>query len=349
MGEAVAGEQGSIAVPTATDILATEGKTDVPDTRGSLFGEVAPSEDELSGVDDETPTEPVTKEAAPSPPKDQEEEKPSEEQKKTDAPPSGFVPKKALDEERSKRKEEAARVTQLQEMITRQQEQINTLLTKTLVPEKADEGKPVPFKELTPEEFKALKETDYDAALDYLADLASFKAAKAVETVKLEQTKETTAAQQRAQQQQLINEIQSARTEMETSVPGIFDDANPINDQLIQFAEQNGMGKDYLLLFTDPGTIVTTADGKNSFIVGKGASGLVKMLYQLYSRGPQLESEVTEKVTKEIAGKLKTTTGGFKSIGDAPKGADESASTRVVTEAEFHKMSPEEQRRYLGG
>lgn len=349
-------------------IRGAEGPTEFQGTE-TLFGEVAPTDAELRGEGTETsegdtttanpkPTEDETKpeEKKEDPVKEPEKkeepkkEEPKEDGKEITKPPEGYVPLAALREERTQRK-------QLADDLANLRAELQALKT---APKAGEEPE---FKILSEAEFNQLVEDAPVEAIKYTKKLQEYEAKQA----KVNEVKKQTEAQEQWEQSVVGKTIQR----IETEVPGIYDDEATINSELTAFASEQGLDPVYLSVFSDPRTRIIPPGQKNPIILGEGAAELISMLYKVYSakgKGSReaiekelrtafdtelseklaaKEAEVTEKITKEVMGKLKEQPT-YRSLGDAP-GSGDTPLSGPLTEAQIAKMSPEELRRALGG
>lgn len=296
--------------------------------------------------------------SASSPPKDEEKAKTVEDDQETDdegdgqtgeeeaKPPKGYVPIQALHQERGQRQILSQQLQQLQQELsdlkagkTGQEGQTDQ--------QQADEG----FKVLSEQEFNELVEEDPVEAIKYDRKLR--------------------AHQERQKQQEAAANAEKEAVErsvgmMVEAVPGLYDQDSDVNEQLTNFAIENGFGDvDGLALVTDPKAKVIPPNGGEPRLLGETAANLVLMLNNLFQQrgkanGPdqsKLEKEIEDRlrgeITKEVLGKMKTDTGAgeHKSIGDVPGESGQESTTNLnpTTEADFARLSAEEERRLLGG
>jgi hypothetical protein len=178
------------------------------------------------------------------------------------------------------------------------------------------------FKVLSDKEFDELAEEDPAEALKYQHGLR-----------KHERDQHSKEAKQRATQQQYYQDrvmIRQSIDRMEKTVPGLHEEGNPINDQLTQFAIDNGFDPRYLQAMTTPGTLILPPGAKNAVLLGDGAASLVEMIYKLHSN-----TNVLPKSQGKPSGPGKIGTR------DIPEGG--------LTEADYAKMSSTEREKILGG
>ena len=347
----------------------------------SLFDEVVPTEAELQGVEEGESSETKegkaalgTKEekAAESQPEGEKKAEPAKTDKevedakaleakdkadakaKTEAekkaepeksakPPEGYVPHAALHEERTKRQELDRVVRGLQEKVAELEKE----------PELEEEA----FKVLSDEEFDELAEEDPVEAVKYERALNKH--------LRVQDAKEVKADARQRQQGQDDLVVRQSFERMEKAIPGIHEEGNTINQDLSQFAIDNGFEPDFLQAMTAPGTLILPPGAKNAVLLGNGAAGLVEMIAKLRESSgvndpvklraeikAEMEKELRESITKELITKFKQGSGSevFKSIGDVPGASDESITTVSgnLAEGQYANMSPEEQERALG-
>jgi hypothetical protein len=279
-----------------------------------------------------------------SPPLDEKksEEKKSEEKK----PPEGYVPLEALHEERKSRKQLANELAQLRK-------EHEDFKSSILI---ADEVTDPDFKD-----FKILSDAEYEEMVeDNLADALKYERKLRMFQEKQRET-EKKQALERNQKESFESAVREGITEMEKTVPGIYDEDSKINMELASFAVSNGLSNSIIDIVTDPRTMVIPPGETKPVILGKGAASIVGMIYKFF-QGEQskekgngnLEKDLREKLTKEITTevmkKFKTDPEGYKSIGDVPGGSDDApGGKKVVNEASFRKLSKEEQEKMLRG
>ncbi|MBN1841679.1 MAG: hypothetical protein JW883_05280 [Deltaproteobacteria bacterium] len=284
MENASAVETETVATP---DIVLQE---DAPQNESgkSLFGEVAPTEAELTGL------EPPQKEVK------------SSTETKDEKPPEGYVPHAALHEEHVKREELTEHVRVLQEKISKME---------------AEEQEPEEetFQILSDEEFDELAEEDPVEAVKYERALK-----KHLDEEKAKEA-EGQARQRRLQQDTKI--VTQSFERMEKAVPGIHEEGNTVNQELSQFAIDNGFEPDFLQAMTAPGTLILPPGAKRAVLLGDGAAGLVEMIAKFH------------KATKGQNTKVST-----RSAETSEKGG----SIATGSEIEYGKMSQAEKDRFLG-
>ena len=309
MGEDPAPSEGDpTAAPPATDETQTETEAK-PEGEAKAEGEGEP-EAKAEG-EPETKTEPE-----PEPEPD------------LGKPPAGFVPLKALQEERAKRKELATQLVELQEAV-------DVLGVKS-----KDKNEEDSFAVLPEEELEELIESDPQEALRYQVRLQKHQAQqKALNTI---EQNETIA-------------ISEAVMEIQQVMPDIYEDDSKSATELADFAVEKGFNPEYLPLLTDPRTKLITPDG-TKLILGSGAASVIGMLHSMKNAEvvseadvrSKLEKEITEQVTNQVLAKMKGDATPM-SINDLPGAPEQITADTVLTEAQMAKMSPAEIDAYLRG
>lgn len=355
---------GMIAPQPDREIEATDTSQDTPmsELAKPLFDETAPSEAELGGEEgepEEATGEPSGTEESAAASQPTDEKKPEEEaskegpveeasgdkpeEKKPEKPPAGYVPHAALHEQRMLRQELSQEVAELRQ-------ELADIKGKDLKPDKDA------FKVLSDEEFDELAEEDPAEAVKYERQLNKhLREQEAIDA------KNKASEDQYRQDQAIINQ---SIERMEKAVPGLYEEGSPVNQELGQFAIENGFDPDFLGAMTSPSTLILPPKAKNAVLLGDGAAGLVSMIYKLRSAikvndpealraqiKTEIEKELTETITKQLMAKFKSQTGmEFKSIGDVPGASDEipSASGGFTTEAQYANMSQTQRDKLLG-
>jgi hypothetical protein len=372
--------------PSATDVMRSEGKIDVVDTGAGLFSdEVRPSQEQLTG-EVEGATEGADKagqtgadKSATAQPTGQDgktdatgatEQEPGKDgeakEEHTDEKGQKWVPHQALHEERSRRQQRDQELTAERNKNAILEAELTALRRQATERPKAPEI-PAEFKDfkvLTDEEFAAKVDEDSGEAQKYVHKLArcqDWKRGEDARQADERRRQETTKARMAETNRQTAQLVQSSRDAIAQAVPGIYDESGEVSEKLVTFAAEHGMDPDYLAAITDPSTriVITGDDGKPKVLLAAGgAVGLLKGLFQLYSRSRSSADEVArqaqEAAGKIIADKIRTDTG-FKSIGDGP-GASEiptGDANKVYTEDDLLALRAKEggeaeRRRCLG-
>lgn len=350
-----------------------------PKARVSKFGETAPSEAELMGLDEpekeeklEEQTKTEEKKSEESGEEEESKEEPkgkskksedtkSDEPKSDDAkPPKGYVKHEALHEARIINKALSTEIDRLKKELE--------ILSQIPVEEhpKLPPGLPKDFKVLTEEEEDALMNEDIVIFNKYQRDLRKYNQFKeAEERENLEHSRIADASRRR----------------MVELVPDLFDEDSDTNANLTQFASEHGIDPSVLSILTDPSVKIIIPGAKKPVSMGPAAVAMVDFLNKVHQKvksapkvpGKQgksseespkkpekseqelrkeltseLTEEITRKVIKELMEKLNKNQSSFRSIGDAPAQGD-IPSKSSFTETDFRKMTPEQRRLALGG
>lgn len=360
---APAADAPSIVVPDGP-VTVLEEKSDITDTRESLFGdETRFSEAELTGEEAgdgaapaaaTPPAQPGAKEAVTPPPAGdagKEVQTPEQEAAARAAEDAGKDPvvrategiRRELTEERQARRTLAQQLEVAQQTISQLQGEIQRGVT---APQASPMDKFKDFKELSDDEYDDLVTTDYAEAQRYIKRLADYREAQ------------HTAAEQDRQQRSISEAahrnaatiINTSREAMAQEVPGLYDEKSDINERLMTFAEQHGMDGDLLAALTDPATVIVQRGAKSGAYLGRGAVATLRLLHNLYQGEARIRDELTRSITEQVMGKVKTDAGVYKSLGDNPAQTIIPEDTgQIVTEDDFRNLSEADQRRLLGG
>jgi len=302
-------------------------------------------EKEASEEDKKKAADPESKEAEKEPEKEPDYTKP---------PPKGYVAIQTMHEAR-------ANVDSIKRQLETANQTITLLQTQsTKAPEETDEFSD--FKKLSDGEWKELVNDDIEEALLYKDKLDRYNGHQ--------QAKSREKDLQLRNRQQVDAVISDSVEKIATNVPGIFDEGSEIQKSLFDFGVESGFNGTFLECMTNPATriIPIGEDGKpvgKSYPLGGGAVSLVTMIHKFNesTKGndpeklrseieAKIETDLREKITQELLEKFKTETTGqsFRSISDISGGSkDELGAKKFYTEADFSKMSPEEQERVLTG
>lgn len=346
--------------------------------RVSKFGEAAPSEAELMGLDEPAKEEEAkVEDKKPEKPEEQgkkaeskgesekEPDKPAEsaeEESKSDGskPPKGYVKYEALHEARIINKALNSEIDRLKRELE--------VLSQIPVEESPQlpSGLPKDFKVLTEDEEDALMDEDIVIFNKYQRDLkkyTQFKEAEEKETVEHSRIAD------------------ASRRKMAELVPDLFDEESDTNANLTQFASEHGIDPSVLSILTDPSVKIIIPGSKKPVSMGPAAVAVVDFLNKVHQKvksAPQepvksakssdkppekpakseqelrkeltseLTEEITKRVTKELMEKLNKNQTSFRSIGDAPAQGDIPGKSSYG-ESDFRKMTPEQRRQALGG
>lgn len=261
----------------------------------------------------------------------------AKEDQKTGKPPEGFVEIQALTETRSKMKTFRDRAEKAEA-----ENQALLLEVQRLMSGANDKKSDEPeFKELSPEELADLKEEDPDAYHEYRADLIEHK--------DRQRHQQELEARKQHFDQLAMREVNEAGREI-----GEMLAAEGMNEALITYGAEAGFTQADLVALSHPDTKLVTGDGKTRYL-GKGALAFLKHLdagrtMNRETLKAEIEKELRPKIieeeTKRILGKIKNPEGQQKSLdGQGEKGVKPLPET--MTEADFARMSPEDQERWL--
>lgn len=302
------------------------------------------------GSEEEKPADSEPKDEPKAEEKKEEEKKEEPKEKAPDKPPPGYVPQQALTESRGQNKA-------LKEQISHLQAEINTLKAKPQEPTQ-DEAEWKDFKVKSKKELDELIDEDPSEALKYQARLIEYKDWKK-EKADAEKEKAESTRRMQSMVTEWTNKIAEA-------VPGIYEEGSEVGVQLADFAVEMGFDDaTYLEAMTDPRTLITPHGQNQSYLIGPGAAGLIKLLSNAKSKvastadakdlRKQIEKEIRpqiiEQVTKELTDKIKGTgKSGYKSLSSVPGGGEDVATVgRKLTEEEWAKKPPEEREKLLMG
>jgi len=336
--------EAAASVPAGTTV--TEASTPAVTNASSVLeqhGLVEVSEADLRGPGPEASVsiEPPAQTAPPEPAKEtepiKEEEKKTEElspedkaaaEKTESKVPKGFVPTSALHEVRGENKYLKSQIAELTK-------QLNSGQPATV------ESPEDTFTVLTDEEFIALSDESPKEALLYMKHLNHHNEQKRVQETLTTQT------------QKLFDSVSK---EMESVVPGLFSD-DAVADEFRTFAETVGFTED-LFYLTNPSTMVILPGETEPVLLGDQAAKLIRVLAtvkqgQKPTEVPDLakiEANLRTKIETEILAKVKSGDT-FRSLSAMPNAQETRPefSDKVLSEAEFMKLSPKEQELYLSG
>lgn len=266
-----------------------------------------------------------SKETEPTPPK-------------TEPPPKGFVPTAALKEAREENRQLKERLRQLEAKALETPAQVE-------VPEVNPD-----FRVLSKTEFLELSEESPREALVYMQEFQEYK-----EAMRVKQEQETLSAR-RAQEVEVL--FEEAVEQMTAAVPGLFDEDTTVQQELATFAEDIGFSKDMFYL-TNPETQIILPGEKTPLYLGSQAASIIKMLATVRDKvgatpvtaiRKSIEAELRPKIEAEVLSKIKSgTKKPFVSLTDIPTSASTAPLKGVLTEAEYARLSPAEQKAYLSG
>lgn len=318
-------------------------------TEAELMGE-EPKPEDATGKDAANPEpEGDDKEETEKPkePEKEPEEEPKAEPDYSNPPPKGFVPLPALQEERNQNQTLRAEVARL-----------NSELDAAKAGTQAKEDPFKDFKMLSDEEFDELLDDDPDDATRYQHKLVKYQLHRS--KIRRQEHLQNDAE---AKDKEVIRQGYERAI---AAVPGVFDENSEAAGQLVETAVNHGIEESFLSAITNPSTRLTvqTEDGKKvSFLAGHGAASVIDMLNRmrtsLAKTNPEtlrsqikteMEAALRKEITAELMDKFRTGQDGFRSLDEAPASGDQPAKfSKVMNEAEYAKLSPEQQEQYLSG
>lgn len=322
----------------------TEEEPAISEPTGETRSDEKDTGDEETGKEEEAPAKDEEKEGDAA--AKEEEEKPAAEDDtdkgKDDAPkapPEGYVPVAAVQYERQKRHTAQAEADALRA-------ELEGLRAKA----SADEEGLADFKVLTTKEFDNLLEEDPDAAAKYQYRYQRYREHQ--DNVVKEQAASTRAKEQ---SNTMVREGTAA---IKALLPGFGTAGDKEVSALVEYAEKHGFDPDVLDDVTNPATKIVTAKG-DQYILGAGAASIVKMIKNAHAvpsaenLRKEIEAELRPKIEAEVQKTLveKVTSGNdFKSLDTVTTTSDKDVRkpSRILSEAELAKLSPDEQERYLG-
>jgi len=267
---------------------------------------------------------------------------------KVDSPtkehPLGYVPVAAVREAREKNRS-------LEDQIAQLTQQIATLQTTPPGPAQETADPVDEFKVLDKAAFDELRETDPEAALDYMYQLDLYRT-KQFENREREQQ----ARREQAESQRVVD---AARGRMDKALPNLISDEGAVDADFIKFAEDIGFTPE-LLALTRPDTVVLLPGADAPQLLGDRAAEMYEMLSSMKSKVSErgayrdtIRKELRAEIEAELLEKFKTEgSEAFQSIRDVKGGGDPTIGTNitgVLSGADFDKLTPEQQRLYLSG
>jgi len=306
---------------TSVDILSQQGLETV-------------SEDELRGsAQEETPatSEPTAEDATTEETEDKNlaQEVTEETSEEPVKPPKGFVPTAALHEVRGENKFLKQQIAEL------------TAALKTPAQEASQETRQEDeFQTLSDEEFQELADESPKDALMYMKQLQQHTEFQRQSEIQTQRT------------QQLYDAVSR---DMEEAVPGLFDTASQASDDLREFAQGIGF-TDELFYLTNPSTQIILPGQSEPVLLGAQAAKILRVIATMKNAQPTkvdveaIKESVRKDLEKSIIGKVKQGTD-FKSLAAVPTSEESRPdfSDKVLSEAQFMKLSTKEQELYLAG
>jgi len=259
-------------------------------------------------------------------------------------PPAGFAPIGALHEERAKRKLYFEQATELQNVNSQLSAQVESLTKRLNELAGGDEGgfDPDNFKVLSAKEFKELKESDPDAAIDYLHNKQEF-----------ERTQELKNATKR----RIASIVNDSHELVRSVIPEVYE--GDYGAELSALAVESGLPNNYVSALTSPDTLILPPGAESPIPLGPAAAGLVIMLHNLNTAikngnpdkiTAKIAEDVKKKTTEELMKKIKTEGQGFTNLDAIAKAGEGSQdSFRPLSEDEIAAMPEAERKAFLGG
>lgn len=261
---------------------------------------------------------------------------------KVEPPPKGYVPLAALKESREETRALKDRIKALEAKVLEPESKPEPTKAPEVIPEvRAD------FKVLTTAEFRELSDESPRDALVYMAELRDYE--------KAQQVKQALATQKVAREQEVDNLFRESVKLMEAAVPSIFEEGSTAQQELAEFAETVGFTKDMFYL-TNPETQVILPGEIEPVYLGTQAASFIKMLADLKGKVPAGtksavdETALRKSIEAEVLKKIKAGGKSFKSLGDVPTSDSETPAPKgVLSEAQYMKLTPAQQKAYLSG
>jgi len=273
--------------------------------------------------------------------------------KSGDKPPKGFVPTQALHEVRGENR-------YLKEQVAIMQAKLEKLPTKVEDTKPKELKKPeAGFDILSDSDFEKLTDDDPSSALKYTVKLAKHNEALAEYTAAVKQ-QETDKANAESTKLALAEMFTATNEAMEKHVPGLFDKESTAQADLVKFADSVGFTKD-LFYLTDPSTQIILPGETDPLYLGEQAADVVKILTTVRKtiedaavEPPDLEkikADLTKEIEAELIKKFKNSSDkSFTSLKEIPDSDNAPEfSDKVLTDAQFEKLSTKEKEAYLSG
>jgi hypothetical protein len=214
-------------------------------------------------------------------------------------------------------------------------------IEKLMSGEAAKVEKPPEFKEMTAEDLADLKEEDPEAYAEYRINLVEHR-----EKVREYQANE---AKRRTVEQMSLRDVEEAAKNINTML-----EAEGMVDALVGYGAEAGFSHADLVALSQPQTKIVTGDGKTRYL-GNAALAFLKHLDAARTTNrdalkkeveAELRPKIIEEETKKIMAKVKNPESYQQSLdGQGEKGVK--AFPENLTEAQFARLSPEDQERWL--
>lgn len=312
-------------------------------TEADLMGDDDPVKPEETPVKDQTPEEDPEKSTSDKDTgdgdskdgKDKEGDDDKDKDTEPDKPPKGFVPLKALHEERRARQGLQDEIQELRDAL----DEMRAEADEDFDPD-ADADPKEDFKVLTKEEYETLNQEDPVAAIQYKLDLRDYKDAK---------------KQIESQREFITNSVQAGYEKVLELIPEIAEEDNTVADDIEAYATKHGIDSRVFMDMANPSTMVVDANGRHRPL-GTDAADFISLLYKAMEHENTYETTLEEKIRKEVEAELlekfkaKGSNTNFKSIDDAPSASDApTGGLADLTEASFRKLTLEEREEALRG
>lgn len=313
--------------------------------------DVSDSQGEEKTADTKPTDEPEAK-------KEESEEKPEEEGNK---PPKGYVPHKALAEERAKRKAAQERLTQLESQLAEAKRVNQPVKPRTDIeaPKDLELSEDVlAFAEENPQFKELIYENSKDGRIlrDKIESYGDDDAYAFARTVMIDRNIVASRKQQSVQADSSF--INSCVHEMENMFEGGLQ-GDAAKELVVYLQNEAGLSPDTVTLLTSPNTIITDPrTGKQSFL-GVRALELVGAFKEAHTLAKEkdpatirekLRAELEPEITKQVLSKVNgSKTDSFRDLGNVSANAAERVGRLPTSEEDFAKLSFEQQEKLLMG
>ena len=314
---------------------------DIKPSDGSESSEADPAENKET----EVPKKEADTENADDPTKSEEakvtEKKTANSEPETDKPPKGYVPLAAIHEARGEIRSLKEQLQSVQSQLSERAKQVTTTGQEKI----ADD-----FEVLSDEQFEELADDNPAQAVIYQRKLAAYEA------------QQRNAAEQAKQEAEFVRAYDSvidlSVEAMEKVAPGIFDPDQPVQKELMEFADSIGFTED-LYYLTNPATKIILPGETEPLLLGEQAASILGMLVDVKAKtAPKdttaLETKLRTEITAELMKKFRTADPDtYRSLNQVPKSDLEipadTTKGKVLTTDQYAKLTPAEQERYLAG
>jgi hypothetical protein len=273
-------------------------------------------------------------------------------------PPKGYVPIAALHEVRGEVKYLKEQIQELSKAKPSPAES---------KPEAKKSAVPEGFEVLTDKAFTELADEDPKEALLYMKNLGVYQEEK--RQAELEEQRNLLKQRDESANKEKMQQIfADTEKKMEEFVPGLFDENSTASKELATFANDLGFTDDMYYL-TNPETQIILPGETEPLLLGEQAASIIQTLATARNKINELsvksadETKLREEITKEVEADLRKTieaellakfkTGpdetAFRSLTSVPSSESPEFADKVLTMADYNKLSPEEQEAYLAG